>query len=135
MGDNQKELSFSDHTHSLPDLDGILTADKGGTGVSSLDELKIALNLQSNDYIMKFQVADYWYFSEYKIQVSTDVFGGIWFNDGISILIKMHTPDQSDYYCYLVTPNSVSTTKLTELTTRGNSYLLSGIYGIFWYPV
>ena len=45
VGDNQKELSFSDHTHNLPDLGGILTADKGGTGVSSLDDLKNTLGL------------------------------------------------------------------------------------------
>lgn len=48
VGEDQKELSFSDHTHNLPDLDGILTADKGGTGVSSLDELKTTLGVSGS---------------------------------------------------------------------------------------
>ena len=48
VGSNQKELSFSDHTHNLIDLDGILTADKGGTGVSSLGALKTALGISGS---------------------------------------------------------------------------------------
>lgn len=48
MGDNQKELSFSDHTHNLPDLDGVLPATSGGTGYTSLNDLKTALNISSS---------------------------------------------------------------------------------------
>ena len=54
VGNNEKELSFSDHTHNLPDLDGILTTDKGGTGVSNLNDLKTTLGLSdtSSYYIV-----------------------------------------------------------------------------------
>ena len=48
VGDNQKELSFSDHTHNLPDLEGILPATNGGTGYTSLNDLKTALNISSS---------------------------------------------------------------------------------------
>lgn len=58
VGDNQKELSFSDHTHSLPDLDGILTADKGGTGVSSLDDLKNTLGLPNTQPVYVTQAVN-----------------------------------------------------------------------------
>ena len=53
VGENQKELSFSDHTHNLPDLEGILGIAKGGTGVSSLGDLKTALGIsgRSSHYI------------------------------------------------------------------------------------
>ena len=134
VGDNQKELSFSDHTHNLPDLNGILTADKGGTGVSSLDELKTALGVSANDYTMRFQVADYWQYSDYKIKVPKNVFGGIWFDDGISMLIHLRRPDQSKYYCYTVTLDEIFVTDINDLSTVGNYYMLNGVYGVFWYP-
>lgn len=134
VGGNGKELSFSDHTHNLPDLNGILTADKGGTGVSSLDELKTALGVSTNDYTMRFQVADYWQYSDYRIRVPMNVFGGIWFNDGISMLIRLRTPNQSRYYCYDITPDGTSSTEINDLPTVGNDYILNGIYGVFWYP-
>ena len=135
VGDNGKELSFSDHTHNLPDLEGILTADKGGTGVGSLDDLKTTLGIQSTGYDMKFQVADYWRFSRYYIEVPMNVFAGIWFNNGISMFIKLRTPGQSKYYYYGVAPDEINSGDFTETTTEGGSYILAGIYGIFWYPV
>lgn len=58
VGDNQKELSFSDHTHNLPDLDGILTADKGGTGVSSLNDLKNTLGLPNTQPVYVTQAVN-----------------------------------------------------------------------------
>ena len=48
VGNNQKELSFSDHTHSLPNLDGVLPATNGGTGYTSLNSLKAALNISAS---------------------------------------------------------------------------------------
>lgn len=57
VGDNQKELTFSDHTHNLPDLEGILTADKGGTGVSSLGALKTALGISN---ISSYYLTEVW---------------------------------------------------------------------------
>ena len=47
VGDNQKELSFSDHTHNLPDLDGILPVTNGGTGCTSLDDLKTNMGVSA----------------------------------------------------------------------------------------
>ncbi len=36
---NKKELSYTDHSHDLNNLSGILPVTKGGTGVTSLDAL------------------------------------------------------------------------------------------------
>lgn len=43
-----KELSFSDHTHALTTLTGILGVTNGGTGVSSLDDLKTAMGVSTS---------------------------------------------------------------------------------------
>ena len=40
-----KTASFSDHTHNLTSLTGTLSVSNGGTGVSSLDDLKTALGI------------------------------------------------------------------------------------------
>lgn len=44
---NSKELSYSDHTHSLDNLSGVLPITKGGTGVESLDKLKNLLGISN----------------------------------------------------------------------------------------
>ena len=48
---NRKELSYSDHSHNLNNLSGVLSASKGGTGVTSIDALKSALGIGNNNGI------------------------------------------------------------------------------------
>ena len=134
VGENQKELSFSDHAHNLPDLDGILTTDKGGTGVSSLDELKTALNILPNEYIMKFQVGNSWSGTTYNIRVPTNVFAGIWYDTGITIFMKILEPGQTKYMCHEVNHVNSHSYELDKISVAGNTYLIPGSCGIFWYP-
>lgn len=44
---NRRELSYSDHSHDLNNLSGVLSASKGGTGVTSLAALKSVLGINN----------------------------------------------------------------------------------------
>ena len=48
---NRKELSYSDHNHNLNNLSGVLSASKGGTGVTSINALKSILGIGNNNGI------------------------------------------------------------------------------------
>lgn len=45
---NQKELSYTDHTHDISMLSGTLSIEHGGTGVTTLDELRVILGVSGN---------------------------------------------------------------------------------------
>ena len=85
-------MSFSDHTHALTALTGILGVTNGGTGVNSMDDLKIALGVSS----INFNIT----------KVST---GGDW----------SYVTVPSDWICYIGLGNRFNWGYKTYSTSRG----------------
>lgn len=126
VGDNQKELSFSDHTHSLPDLDGILTTDKGGTGVSGLDALKTALGISniSSYYIAKVpQSSTEWF----DISVPDGWVCYIAFGDDLRAAYRSIN-DPNRYYTVSISGSSTGVAKLHNSSNPYTSNKIS-LYG------
>lgn len=127
------EFSFSNHSHNLSSLTGILGVSNGGTGVSSIDDLKTALGVSTN-YTIQILVADYWHFSEYHIRVSTSVVAGIWYSNGLRLLVNMDRPSATDSGIGSIYASKYSYSTMSDLTTENNYYLLAGTFGIFFFP-
>lgn len=73
---NKKELSYTDHSHDLNNLSGILSITKGGTGVESLDELKQLLSI-FNEYKIDGGSGNIPYSNAVKSSIITNIIAAV----------------------------------------------------------